>query len=103
METEAMEAEAPERFRRERSSVANLTRINLIINLRYRRSEVTVFTPFCLFVGPIRRIALIIACVCLSVCVCVCLCVCLSVVHPPSAQVLQSILIKLGHMDHWGT
>ena len=29
--------------------------------------------------------------------------VCLSVVHPPSAQVLQSNLIKLGHMDHWGT
>ena len=28
---------------------------------------------------------------------------CLSVVHPPSAQVLQSNLIKLGHMDHWGT
>ena len=46
-------------------------------------------------VGPIRRIAIIIACVCLCVCVCV--------VHPPSAQVLQSNLIKLGHMDHWGT
>ena len=73
-----------------------------------------------LFVGPIRRIAIIIACVCLlarseglplllpafvclCVCVCACLSVCLSVVHPPSAQVLQSILIKLGHMDHWGT
>ena len=26
-----------------------------------------------------------------------CVCVC------PSAQVLQSNLIKLGHMDHWGT
>ena len=49
------------------------------------------------FVGPIRRIALIIACVCL------CVCVCLSVVHPSSAQVLQSILMKRGHMDHWGT
>ena len=38
-----------------------------------------------LFVGPIRRIALIIACVCLSVClcVCVCVCVCLSVCRPP--------------------
>ena len=55
---EAMEAEATmeaaaatERFRRERSSVANLTRINLIFNLRHRRSEVTVFTPFCLFVN----------------------------------------------------
>ena len=46
----AMEAAATERFRRERSSVANLTRINLIFNLRHRRSEVTVFTPFCLFV-----------------------------------------------------
>ena len=45
---EAMEAEATERFRRERSSVANLTRINLIFNLRHRRSEVTVFSPFCL-------------------------------------------------------
>jgi len=51
--------------------------------------------PFATSVGPIRRIALIIACVCLSVC--------LSVVHPPSAQVLQPILIKLGQMDHWGT
>jgi len=29
--------------------------------------------------------------------------VCVSVVHPPSAQVLQPILIKLGQMDHWGT
>ena len=29
-----------------------------------------------LIIGPIRRIALIIACVCLSVCVCVCVCVC---------------------------
>ena len=58
----AMEAAAAatERFRRERSRVANLTRINLIFNLRHRRSEVTVFTPFCLFV-----------------CLCVCLFVCL--------------------------
>ena len=36
---------------------------------------------------------------CLRLFVCVCVCVCVSVVHPPSAQVLQSILIKLGHMD----
>ena len=35
------------------------------------------------FVGPIRRIALIIACVCLSVCVSVCVCVCVSVCRPP--------------------
>ena len=40
-------------------------------------------------------------CLRLFVCLSVCLCVC--VVHPPSAQVRQSILIKLGQMDHWGT
>ena len=40
---------------------------------------------------------------CLRLFVCVCVCVCVSVVHPSSAQVLQSILMKLGHMDHWGT
>ena len=51
---EAMEAEATERFRRERSSVANLTQINLIFNLRHRRSEVTVFTPFCLLDAEIH-------------------------------------------------
>ena len=55
MEAEAtMEAAATERFRRERSSVANLTRINLIFNLRHRRSEVTVFTPFCLLDAEIH-------------------------------------------------
>ena len=42
-------------------------------------------------------------CLRLFVCVCVCVCVCLSVVHPSSAHVLQSILMKLGHLDHWGT
>ena len=81
----AMEAAevATERFRRERSSVANLTRINLIFNLRHRRSGVTVFTPFCLFVC-------LFACLLLAkinfrkygirlVCLFVCLCVCLSV------------------------
>ena len=41
------------------------------------------------------------ACVCVRACVRACVRVCL--VHPPSAQVLQSNLIKLGHMDHWGT
>ena len=40
---------------------------------------------------------------CLRLFVCLCVSVCLSVVHPSSAQVLQSILMKLGHMDHWGT
>ena len=64
---EAMEAEAMERFRRERSSVANLTRINLIFNLRHRRSEVTVFTPFCLFVTcEKKKFSLVCWSVCLS-------------------------------------
>ena len=63
------------------------------------------FTPFCLFVcvcllARSEGLPLLLpAFVCLSVCLCVCLCV----VHPPSSQVLQPILIKLGQMDHWGT
>ena len=154
----------------------------LLVNLRHRRSEVTVFTPFCLFVcqmpkfilasillGSVKSfsvclsVCMFVTCekkkifasmlvclfvqtfvrcrnlfrhlscsvplrvflfVCLSVCwpdpkdcpyyclrlfVCLCVClsvcvsVCVSVVHPPSAQVLQSILMKLGQMDQWGT
>ena len=58
-----------------------------------------VFTPVCLLIAGILRISAIM----LVVCVCHSVCLCLSVVHPPSAQVLQSNLIKLGHMDHWGT
>ena len=71
---EAMEAAATERFRRERSSIANLTRIDLIFNLRHRRSEVTVFIPFCLFVcylseSSIRQVYWSVGLfVCLSVC-----------------------------------
>ena len=72
---EAMEAAvATERFRRERSSVANLTRINLIFNLRHRRSEVTVFTPFC---WPDPKDCPY-YCLRLFVCLCVCVSVCLS-------------------------